>query len=82
MEKESNNINDEKLTLDDYITPEDLGRTKQITISLTTFIKIILFTCMTIFALVLFLMSVAKDVLLNKKIKEKICELNILMMEL
>ena len=59
MEKETNNINDEKLTLDDYITPEDLGRTKQITISLTTFIKIILFTCMTIFFFFLFLMSVA-----------------------
>ena len=42
MEKETNNINDEKLTLDDYITPEDLGKTKQITHLKQLTLKIIL----------------------------------------
>ncbi len=70
--KDINVKKEEDMTLDDYLTDEDLGRSSQITISLTTLIKIILFGAMLMIVLLLSLISIIQnnETIIDKPNKE------------
>lgn len=55
-----NNVNKvvEKQKIEDYLTEEDFGPKKQVTVSLSTLIKIVIFSIMFLFVLLLALISV------------------------
>ena len=56
-----NNVNEvvEKQRIEDYLTEEDFGPKKQIVVSLSTLVKIVVFSSMLLFVLLLMFIETA-----------------------
>ena len=58
MENDVNKVV-EKQKIEDYVTEEDLGTKKQITVSLSTLVKVVIFGVMFLFVLLLMFVETA-----------------------